>query len=93
MEKAWHLKRKELVGVVVSNKMDKTVVVKVDRKEAHPLYKKHIIKSKKYHAHDPNNECSVGDVVVIRETRPLSKTKRWVVVRILQQVKSAERSS
>lgn len=93
MEKAWHLKRKELVGVVVSNKMDKTVVVKVDRKEAHPLYKKHIIKSKKYHAHDPNNECNIGDLVVIRETRPLSKTKRWVVVKILQQVKSAERSS
>ncbi len=90
MEKTWHLRRKELVGYVVSDKMDKTVVVKVDRREAHPLYKKHIIKSKKYHAHDPNNECKAGDLVVIRETRPLSKTKRWVVVKILQRAKSPE---
>ncbi len=90
MEKKWHEKRKELVGVVVSDKMQKTVVVRVDRREAHPIYKKHIVKSKKYHAHDPNNECRVGDIVVIRETRPLSKTKRWVVVRILQRAKSPE---
>jgi len=87
---SWHTKRKEFVGVVVSDKMDKTVVVRVDRKVPHPLYKKHIIKSKKYHAHDPNNECKVGDVVVIRETRPLSKTKRWVVVKILQRARSPE---
>ncbi len=90
MDKPWHLKRKEFVGVVVSDKMDKTVVVRVDRKVQHPLYKKHIVKSKKYHAHDPNNECRVGDIVVIRETRPLSKTKRWVVVKILQRAKSPE---
>ncbi len=82
-EKKWHEKRKELVGVVVSNKMDKTVVVKVERRVPHPLYGKHIKRSKKYHAHDPNNECEEGDIVVIRETRPLSKTKRWVVVKRL----------
>lgn len=84
-EKNWNDKRKHLVGTVVSDKMDKTVVVKVDRKVPHPLYGKHIIRSKKYHAHDEKNECKVGDVVEIRETRPLSKTKRWVVVRILQR--------
>jgi len=90
MSQNWAKKRKELVGVVVSDKMQKTVVVKVDRKVQHPIYKKHIIKSKKYHAHDPNNDCKVGDVVLIRETRPLSKTKRWVVVKILQRAKSPE---
>ncbi len=90
MERKWSEKRKELVGVVVSNKMDKTVVVKVDRRVPHPIYKKHIIKSKKYHAHDANNQCNIGDVVVIRETRPLSKTKRWVVVKIVERAKSVE---
>jgi len=89
-KKKWHEKRRELVGVVVSDKMDKTVVVKVDRKVPHPLYGKHIIKSKKYHAHDEKNECREGDVVVIRETRPLSKTKRWVVVKILQRARKPE---
>ncbi|HIC97581.1 MAG TPA: 30S ribosomal protein S17 [Aquificaceae bacterium] len=84
-QKKWNEKRKHLVGVVVSDKMDKTVVVKVDRKVPHPLYGKHIIRSKKYHAHDPGNECRVGDLVEIRETRPLSKTKRWVVVKILRR--------
>ncbi len=87
-ERKWYEKRKEFVGVVVSDKMDKTVVVRVDRKAPHPLYKKHIIKSKKYHAHDPDNRCKVGDLVVIRETRPISKTKRWVVVKILQKMQS-----
>jgi SSU ribosomal protein S17P len=57
---SWHTKRKEFVGVVVSDKLDKTVVVRVDRKVPQPLYKKHIIKSKKYHAHDPNNELQGG---------------------------------
>ena len=89
-EKQWHEKRRELVGIVVSDKMGKTVVVKVDRKFPHPLYGKTVVKSKKYHAHDPNNECKVGDKVVIRETRPLSKTKRWVVVKILERAKSLE---
>ncbi len=89
-EKKWNEKRKHLVGTVVSDKMDKTVVVKVDRKVPHPLYGKHIIKSKKYHAHDEKNECRVGDIVEIRETRPLSKTKRWVVVRIIQRARRPE---
>jgi small subunit ribosomal protein S17 len=86
----WHEKRRELVGIVVSNKMDKTVVVKVDRKFPHPLYAKTVVKSKKYHAHDPYNMCKEGDKVVIRETRPLSKTKRWVVVKILERAKTLE---
>ena len=84
-EKKWNEKRKHLTGVVVSDKMDKTVVVRVDRKVPHPLYGKHIIKSKKFHAHDEKNECKVGDVVVIRESRPISKTKKWVVVKIVSR--------
>ena len=89
-EKKWHEKRKHLIGVVVSDKMDKTVVVRVDRRVPHTLYGKHIVKSKKYHAHDEYNMCRVGDIVMIRETRPLSKTKRWVVVKILQRAKRPE---
>lgn len=81
-------RKKEFVGTVVSAKMQKTVVVRVDRKVAHPVYKKHIIKSKRYHAHDALGVCSEGDLVLIRETRPISKTKRWVVVKVLQKVKS-----
>ncbi|HOJ88555.1 MAG TPA: 30S ribosomal protein S17 [Pseudothermotoga sp.] len=77
--------KKRLTGVVVSDKMDKTVVVRVTRKYEHPKYKKHIEKSKKYHAHDEHNECKVGDLVVIEETRPLSKTKNWRVVEILKK--------
>ena len=86
-DKKWNEKRRHLVGTVVSDRMDKTVVVKVDRRVPHPLYGKHIIKSKKYHAHDPGNECKVGDRVEIRETRPLSKTKRWVVVKVLERAR------
>jgi len=70
-----------LTGEVVSTAMDKTVVVKVTRVKVHPKYRKRVKVSKKYHAHDPRNEYQVGDVVEIRETRPLSKTKRWRVVR------------
>jgi len=92
-EKKWNERRRHLVGVVVSDKMDKTVVVRVDRRVPHPLYGKHIIKSKKYHAHDPNNECRVGDVVEIRETRPLSKTKRWVVTKILERARRQEKQT
>ena len=69
-----------LQGVVVSDKMDKSVVVKVERRVMHPVYKKYIKRSKKYTAHDENNLCKVGDVVQIIESRPLSKTKSWVVV-------------
>jgi small subunit ribosomal protein S17 len=69
-----------LQGVVVSDKMDKTVVVRVERRVMHPLYKKFIRRSKKYHAHDENNVYKVGDVVRIIETRPISKTKTWEVI-------------
>ena len=72
--------RKTRVGVVVSDKMDKSVVVRVERRVMHPVYKKYIKRSKKYTAHDENNLCKVGDVVQIIESRPLSKTKTWVVV-------------
>lgn len=78
-------KRKTFIGEVVSDKMDKTVVVMVTRLVRHPLYEKVIKKRKKFHAHDENNECRVGDIVEIMETRPLSKTKRWRVVRIIRR--------
>jgi small subunit ribosomal protein S17 len=68
-------------GVVVSDKMDKTVVVNVERRFKHPLYKKFIRRTKKYLAHDEENRCKVGDVVSIRESRPLSKRKAWEVIR------------
>jgi small subunit ribosomal protein S17 len=69
-----------LQGVVVSDKMDKTVVVSVERRVMHPIYKKFIRRSKKYHAHDENNDFKAGDTVRIRECRPLSKTKNWEVI-------------
>ncbi|MBM3485810.1 MAG: 30S ribosomal protein S17 [Alphaproteobacteria bacterium] len=69
-----------LQGTVVSNKMDKTVVVRVERRVMHPIYKKFIRRSKKYSAHDEANRCQIGDVVQIRECRPLSKTKTWEVI-------------
>lgn len=69
-----------LQGVVVSDKSDKTVVVKVERRYAHPLLKKTIRQSKKYKAHDENNNCKIGDVVFIQESRPISKDKCWVVI-------------
>lgn len=80
-------KRKVFVGVVVSDKMDKTVVVAVDRLTRHPLYKKVVRRTSKFYAHDEHNECRVGDIVEIMETRPLSKLKRWRVVRIIQKAK------
>ena len=72
-------------GIVVSNKMDKTVVVRVERMAEHPLYGKRIKRAKKYVAHDANNQCGMGDEVKIRETRPLSKTKRWELVEIMRK--------
>ena len=72
--------RKERIGVVSSNKGDKTITVMVKWKEKHPIYGKFVNKTKKYHAHDEKNECSVGDTVKLMETRPLSKTKRWRLV-------------
>lgn len=72
-------------GIVVSNKMDKTVVVRVERMAEHPLYGKRIKRAKKYVAHDASNQCGMGDEVKIRETRPLSKTKRWKLVEIMRK--------
>ena len=72
-------------GVVVSNKADKTVVVKVERKFQHPLYHRTVKQTKKFMAHDETNACSIGDVVKIVETRPLSKRKRWMVLEIVQK--------
>ncbi|KIA80137.1 MULTISPECIES: 30S ribosomal protein S17 [Chromobacterium] len=74
-----------LTGVVVSDKMDKTVTVLVERKVKHPIYGKIIRRSKKFHAHDENNEFKAGDIVVISESRPLSKTKSWVVTGLVEK--------
>ncbi len=77
--------RKARTGVVVSSKTDKTVTVVVERRFAHPLYGKGVMRTKKYHAHDENNEYQVGDTVRIVETRPLSKTKHWRVVELIER--------
>ena len=79
--------RKERVGLVVSDKMDKTVVVEVSDKRKHPLYKKTITKIVKFKAHDENNQCGIGDKVRIVETRKLSKTKNWRVSEIIEKAK------
>ena len=79
--------RKERVGVVVSSKMDKTIVVAVERKEKHPLYGKFVKKTTKFVAQDEKNECGIGDTVRIMETRPLSKTKNWRLVEIVEKAK------
>ncbi len=77
--------RQERKGVVVSDKMDKTIVVKASRRIRHPLYGKELTESRKYHAHDEGNEAKVGDVVRIVETRPLSRMKRWRMVEIVNR--------
>ncbi len=79
--------RKERVGVVVSNKMDKTITIAVNRKVKHPLYGKFINKTNKFSAHDETNNCGIGDTVKIMETRPLSKNKRWRLVEIIERAK------
>ena len=79
--------RKTRTGVVSSNKMDKTIVVKVESKVKHPLYGKFLKKTTSFHAHDEKNECSIGDTVKIMESRPLSKSKRWRLVEIVEKVK------
>ena len=79
--------RKVLSGTVVSNKMDKTIVVAVVTKTAHPLYKKVVTRTKKFKAHDENNECKIGDKVEIAETRPLSKDKYFRLLRVVEKVK------
>ena len=79
--------RKERTGVVTSNKMDKSITVAIKWKEKHPIYGKFVNKTKKYHAPDEKNECGIGDTVKIMETRPLSKTKRWRLVQIIERAK------
>ena len=80
-------RRKTRVGTVVSDKMNKTVVVAVERRYAHPLYGKQVTRTKKYHAHDEKDEYHIGDVVRIMETRPLSKLKRWRVVEAIERAR------
>jgi small subunit ribosomal protein S17 len=79
--------RKQKIGVVVSNKMDKTISVMVERRLKHPIYGKTVKRSKKFFAHDEDNTCKEGDKVRIMETRPLSKNKRWRLVEILERAK------
>ena len=79
--------RKTKLGVVSSNRMDKTITVSVERKVKHPLYGKFVKKSTRFHAHDEKNECSIGDTVRIMESRPLSKTKRWRLVEVVEKAK------
>lgn len=79
--------RKERIGVVTSNKMDKSIVVSEVSKVKHPLYGKFVLKTKKYVAHDEKNDCNIGDTVRIHETRPLSKTKCWRLVEIIERAK------
>ena len=79
--------RKERVGIVTSNKMDKSIVVSVVRKEKHPLYGKFVMKTSKFTAHDEENDCNNGDTVKIMETRPISKNKCWRLVEIIERAK------
>ena len=83
--------KKVFVGTVISNKMDKTVVVLVERLSQHPIYKKYIKKRKKFMAHDPKNLCGMGDKVKIIESKPISKRKRWQVIQILEKGKVLEK--
>lgn len=79
---------KERVGEVVSDKMDKTIVVAIENRSPHPKYGKIVVRTKKYKVHDAENQCKIGDRVKIKETRPLSKTKRWMVEEIIESGKS-----
>ncbi len=79
--------RKSRIGIVTSDKMDKTITVSVERKVKHPLYGKFLKKTTKFHAHDESNQCGIGDTVRIMETRPLSKTKRWRLVEVIEKAK------
>jgi small subunit ribosomal protein S17 len=80
--------KRSLVGRVVSNKMDKTVTVLVERKVKHPVYGKYVLRSTKFHAHDETNQVNEGDVVEIAETRPLSRTKSWTVTRVVEAART-----
>ncbi len=77
--------KKTRLGTVVSNKMDKTVVVAIERVVSHPMYRKYISRRSKFKAHDAENACQIGDRVLIEESRPLSKTKRWLVVKVVEK--------
>ena len=79
--------RKTLVGTVVSNKMEKTIVIRIERRKLHPLYKKYITRTKKIKAHDEGNLCQIGDLVKVIESRPLSKDKRWSLLEVLEKAK------
>ena len=79
--------RKERIGVVVSNKMQKSIVVEIERREKHPIYGKFIKKTSRFMAHDEKNDCNIGDTVRIMETRPLSKRKHWRLVEIIERAK------
>ena len=79
--------RRERVGVVISNKMNKSIIVAVKRKVKHPIYGKFVNKTTRFVAHDKENDCNIGDMVKIGETRPLSKTKNWRLIEILERVK------
>ena len=79
--------RKERIGVVISNKMEKSIVVSEVKRVKHPMYGKFVLKTKKYHAHDDLNDCNIGDTVKIMETRPLSKSKCWRLVDIIERAK------
>lgn len=79
--------RKERIGLVVSNKMDKSITVTIERKVKHPMYGKFVKKTTKFTAHDETNDCNIGDTVKISETRPISKNKRWRLVEILERAK------
>lgn len=87
MEEVKRNLRKQRVGVVTSNKMDKTITISVERRVKHPIYSKTMKSSKKYLAHDEQNSCNIGDTVRIMETRPLSKRKRWRLVEIIERAK------
>ena len=80
--------KRQLQGVVVSDKQDKTVVVKVERRFTHPVLKKTVRRTKKYHAHDETNAAKVGDLVTIEETRPLSRTKTWKVAKLVEKART-----
>lgn len=79
--------RKERIGLVVSNKMDRSIVVEIETKKKHPMYGKFVKQTNKFMAHDEKNDCNIGDTVKIKETRPLSKNKRWRLVEIIERAK------
>ena len=85
MDQKRSMNRKQLTGEVVSNAMDKTVIVKVERRFPHPRYNKYVKKSKRYYAHDEKNNCSNGDLILIEESKPISKNKRWVVKNLVKK--------